>query len=192
VFKPNTIYIPFGADPEDFKVYLDTPTRAKAIEFIRGHVDDIDPARRTVRANGRMVAYDYLSRWALDPDAVLVELYGDPVDGQAAVRAPMTRSPSVPGPGDALVYRASVEAGRPAEHFTPRTVPLHPAARVPLEAPPHPVAAMTPSAVRHQATGAGDRRGERSRTLCGVFGSRGVGELPAWPARQPDPPRRPP
>jgi sulfide:quinone oxidoreductase len=60
VFKPNTIYIPFGADPEEFKIYLDRPTRAKAIEFIRGHVGDIDPARRTVDADGRMVAYDYL------------------------------------------------------------------------------------------------------------------------------------
>jgi sulfide:quinone oxidoreductase len=60
VFKPNTIYIPFGADPEEFKISLDKPTRAKRIEFVHGRGKDIDPARRTVRADGRTLSYDYL------------------------------------------------------------------------------------------------------------------------------------
>jgi hypothetical protein len=58
--RPNTIYIPFGADPEEFKIDLDKPTRAKQIALIRGRAGDIDPARPTVRADGRTLAYDYL------------------------------------------------------------------------------------------------------------------------------------
>lgn len=60
VFKPNTIYIPFGEAPEKFVIPLDKPTRKKDIRFVRGAARDIDPARRTVMVDGKTLEYDYL------------------------------------------------------------------------------------------------------------------------------------
>lgn len=60
LFKPNTIYIPFGADPEKFKIPLDRPTKRKQIDFIQGSVQEIDPGNHRVVASGTEVRYDYL------------------------------------------------------------------------------------------------------------------------------------
>ncbi len=60
IFKPNTIYVPFGEDPEKFHVPLDKPTKKKDIAFVRGLVRDIDPERRTVMVEGSTHEYDYL------------------------------------------------------------------------------------------------------------------------------------
>jgi starch phosphorylase len=68
-----------------------------------------------------------------DPGAVQVDLYADPVDGEEGLREPMIRGEPSPGAAAAFIYRASIPAVRPAEHFTPRAVPCHRAAGVPLE-----------------------------------------------------------
>ena len=60
LFKPNTIYIPFGLDPERLKISLYPPTRRKNIEYIRGAAREIDPARKTVAVDGEARSYDYL------------------------------------------------------------------------------------------------------------------------------------
>lgn len=60
LFKPNTIYIPFGLDQERLKISLYPPTRRKDIEFILGAAKEIDPARKTVAVNGETRSYDYL------------------------------------------------------------------------------------------------------------------------------------
>lgn len=60
LFKPNTIYIPFGEDPEKFKIPLDRPTERKEIDFVRGCAVGVDPTRRTARVGDRDLAYDYL------------------------------------------------------------------------------------------------------------------------------------
>jgi sulfide:quinone oxidoreductase len=60
IFKPNTIYIPFGEEPDKFYVYLDKPTKKKGIEFVQGAVNDIDPTRRAVSVDGTTLEYDYL------------------------------------------------------------------------------------------------------------------------------------
>jgi glycogen phosphorylase len=70
----------------------------------------------------------------LGPARVRVELYADPWEGQEAVREPMVRGEPLPGAVHGYLYCGSVPATRPAEHFTVRIVPMHPAARVPLEA----------------------------------------------------------
>jgi glycogen phosphorylase len=68
------------------------------------------------------------------PDAVEVQLYADPLDGEPSpTTIAMTRGVS-PGPGT-HVYDAGLPGGRPACHFTPRVVPYHPAALVPIEWP---------------------------------------------------------
>jgi starch phosphorylase len=63
-----------------------------------------------------------------------VELYADPWEGQGAVCEPMTRGKPLTGAVQGYLYGGHVPATRPADHFTPRIIPIHPAARVPLEA----------------------------------------------------------
>jgi starch phosphorylase len=70
----------------------------------------------------------------LDPASVRVELYADPWEGQGAVCEPMTRGKPLTGAVQGYLYGGHVPATRPADHFTPRIIPIHPAARVPLEA----------------------------------------------------------
>ena len=60
LFKPNTIYIPFGEDPEKFKIPLDRPTQRKQIDFVPGCAAGVDPAHRTARVGDRDLSYDYL------------------------------------------------------------------------------------------------------------------------------------
>jgi sulfide:quinone oxidoreductase len=60
LFKPNTIYIPFGEDPEDFKLGLARAAKRKTIELIISSARDIDPQSRRVQLTDRALAYDYL------------------------------------------------------------------------------------------------------------------------------------
>ena len=60
LFKPNTIYIPFGLDPERLMIPLAEPARRKAIALIVSPVREIDPARQEVRVDGQTIPYDYL------------------------------------------------------------------------------------------------------------------------------------
>jgi len=76
-----------------------------------------------------------LALGALDPDGVRVELYADPVAGEPPALHPMTRDGEVPGSDGAHLYLARVPAARPASDYTPRLVPQHPLAEIPLEAP---------------------------------------------------------
>jgi starch phosphorylase len=68
----------------------------------------------------------------LDPEAIQVELFAEPLNGGEPIHQTMTR-------GERLVatrgfsYSARVPASRPAVDYTPRVVPFHPAAQVPLE-----------------------------------------------------------
>ena len=73
---------------------------------------------------------------ALPAEMVLVELYADAMDGREPVRQPLKRCEGVPEWANAYVYRAAVtESSRPWCHFTPRIIPHHPEAHVPIEAP---------------------------------------------------------
>jgi len=70
----------------------------------------------------------------MDPDAIQVELYADAANGEEPIRQVMVRGESLVGQS-VIRYSASVPATRPAEEFTPRIVPFHPEAFIPLEAP---------------------------------------------------------
>jgi starch phosphorylase len=70
----------------------------------------------------------------MDPGAIQVELYADAVNGDEPIRQVMVRGESLVGQ-NVWRYSASVPATRPAEDFTPRIVPFHPEAFIPLEAP---------------------------------------------------------
>jgi NADH dehydrogenase FAD-containing subunit len=60
LFKPNTIYIPFGADPSSLLIRLDRPTRRRDIRLMCARAQSIDPDARLVHLGGRHVAYDFL------------------------------------------------------------------------------------------------------------------------------------
>jgi starch phosphorylase len=70
----------------------------------------------------------------LDPDAVQVELYAEALDTGDPVRHVMVRGEPLVGE-NAWRYSAAIRASRPAYDFTPRVIPRHPEAFVPLEAP---------------------------------------------------------
>jgi starch phosphorylase len=71
----------------------------------------------------------------LDPEAVNAELYADGQGGDAPELHVMRRGERIAGSADGYIYTAQVSAARPAADFTPRLVPLHNGASVPLEAP---------------------------------------------------------
>ena len=70
----------------------------------------------------------------LNPDAVRVELYAEGEKGTDPVTQTMNRSQKN-GTEASFTYSALVPATRPASDYTPRLVPHHVAASVPLEAP---------------------------------------------------------
>jgi starch phosphorylase len=69
---------------------------------------------------------------ALGPDAVCVELFAEGANGDGPVRIAMVRGVQLPDGG--FPYAVSVETNRPVSDFTPRVIPYHPSASVPLEA----------------------------------------------------------
>jgi glycogen phosphorylase len=70
----------------------------------------------------------------LDPDSVRVELFAESRDGGLPVRHPMERGQELVGSVRGFLYSAHVPADRPAGDYTPRVVPRHDGASVPLEA----------------------------------------------------------
>ena len=69
----------------------------------------------------------------VDPSLVTVQLYADSLDGWESVQIPMTRGGKIPGALNGYIYQVETQAVRPAEHFTPRIIPTHPDASIPLE-----------------------------------------------------------
>ena len=67
------------------------------------------------------------------PHEVRVELYAEGHGEEGPIALEMRPVAQTAGVADAAVYRASIETSRPAWHFTPRVVPFHTEARVPLE-----------------------------------------------------------
>jgi starch phosphorylase len=69
----------------------------------------------------------------LTPDLIRIELYADALKDEGPTRITMSRAGSIPGAGNAYLYIGHVPATRPAWHYTPRMVPFHPDAVIPLE-----------------------------------------------------------
>jgi NADH dehydrogenase FAD-containing subunit len=60
LFKPNTIYIPFGLAVDKLTIPLEKPTRRRHIELVQTHIREIDPVARTVSGDGTTLPYDFL------------------------------------------------------------------------------------------------------------------------------------
>ncbi len=70
----------------------------------------------------------------VDPGWVQVELYADPPnESEPPTRIVMARQGTIPGAVKGYVFFADCPSDRPADHFTPRIVPFHSEARIPLE-----------------------------------------------------------
>jgi len=70
----------------------------------------------------------------IPPQSVSVELYAEAVDGGEPVRQALERGAALAGTANAWLYSGAVSADRPLTDFTPRIIPAHPLANVPLEA----------------------------------------------------------
>ena len=71
----------------------------------------------------------------IDPDAVRVELYAEAKKDEHPITHAMNRGELLVGATSAFTYNASVPTSRPIADYTPRLVPQHVEASVPLEAP---------------------------------------------------------
>ena len=69
----------------------------------------------------------------LGPHDLRVELYANPMRDGAAVREVMTACKACSDSPNSQIYLAQVSATRPAGDFTPRVIPYHANASVPLE-----------------------------------------------------------
>jgi sulfide:quinone oxidoreductase len=60
-FRPNTIYVPFGAEPNDLVVDLAKPFHRRDVTFVAGRVAGVDPADHNVELeDGKKLGYDTL------------------------------------------------------------------------------------------------------------------------------------
>jgi starch phosphorylase len=70
----------------------------------------------------------------LPPEAIRVELYAEPLSRDTnPIRITMESGEMLTGSGVGL-YHATVSTARPASDYTPRVIPYHAEASVPLEA----------------------------------------------------------
>jgi starch phosphorylase len=87
------------------------------------------------RGDGQFVFQTQVYMDDLDPDWVNVELYAEGQDGAAPTRVPMNRGERLVGSANGFMYTAHVPATRAAADYTPRVIPQHSGAFVPMEAP---------------------------------------------------------
>ncbi len=60
IFRPNSIYVPFGLDPEKLKIGLQKPLKRKNITLVKAKVQEINVAGKIVHADGLKLPYDFL------------------------------------------------------------------------------------------------------------------------------------
>lgn len=73
LFKPNTIYIPFGKPPEAFVFPLAPAFDRRHIAFVKGRAERVDAQTKRLIAGDRQIPYDYLflaTGAAMRPDEI--------------------------------------------------------------------------------------------------------------------------
>lgn len=60
LFKPNTIYIPFGEAPEKYEINLEHPLKKQSIDLVQSKVREINVDAKSVETESGKVDYDYL------------------------------------------------------------------------------------------------------------------------------------
>ena len=85
--------------------------------------------------DGRFLFHIQVFLDKIQPDAVMVELYAEAQKDEAPITYAMNREERADKATGAFAYSASVPTNRPVTDYTPRLVPRHVRAFVPLEAP---------------------------------------------------------
>jgi len=67
--------------------------------------------------------------------SVRVELFADERQNASAEVIVLHQEHAIPGTANGYIYAGEVEATRPAQDYTVRIVPYHPAAQIPMELP---------------------------------------------------------
>jgi starch phosphorylase len=89
----------------------------------------------TTKSEGNEHAFEVeVELGSLDPSSVRVELYAEGGNGAEPHRQEMRRTGPMAGHSNSWVYKAVAPAARRATEYTPRLLPQHPTAAVPLEA----------------------------------------------------------
>jgi glycogen phosphorylase len=100
------------------------------------HWSDVDFVSVDVRTeDGMLHVSAEVALGRLHPDEVLVELYADATGDEPPARVPLGCEGPASGRLSAFRFAVAIATQRPAAHFTPRVVPRHPHAMVPLELP---------------------------------------------------------
>jgi sulfide:quinone oxidoreductase len=60
LFRPNTIYIPFGLAPEELEIPLVHPTDRQSIKFVQDRVMGVEPSRQELVLASQKLPYDKL------------------------------------------------------------------------------------------------------------------------------------
>lgn len=60
LFKPNTIYIPFGKSPDELLLELRPVFERRHIEFVERAAEDVDPGAKNVKTSSGAIPYDFL------------------------------------------------------------------------------------------------------------------------------------
>jgi starch phosphorylase len=69
----------------------------------------------------------------LGPDDIQLECFAEPLDDRPAERHVLRRGEALPGAINGFLYTGLLPTERPLSHYTPRIIPAHPEALVPLE-----------------------------------------------------------
>lgn len=69
----------------------------------------------------------------LSPDMICAEIYAEGLGNGEPFREAMRRTGKIHGAVNGYIYEADVPADRPVQHYTPRVIPFHPAASIPIE-----------------------------------------------------------
>jgi starch phosphorylase len=104
-------------------------------ESLRNYWSDVHFGNRYVHESDsyRLVRVQvYLGR--LFHESVRVELYANGTNDDEPERIQMERAEAATGAGNGWIYQCRIGRERPADDYTPRVVPYHPEASVPLEA----------------------------------------------------------
>jgi starch phosphorylase len=98
------------------------------------HWSDIRFGDLSIETDGdQMTALVPVYLGAIDADSVRVELYADATGTGEPIAETMTAMTSIAGAVNAWIYRVTLATRRPPGEFTPRVVPYHPDARLPIE-----------------------------------------------------------
>jgi starch phosphorylase len=104
-------------------------------ESLQNHWSDLHFGNRYVQeTDGHQIVRVQVYFGRLDHNFVRVELYANGAADSERVRVPMERGGAVAGAVNGWLYETTIDNKRPADDYTPRVVPYHPEASVPLEA----------------------------------------------------------